>query len=106
MRTESLKFSIESSFSKISVTPGWRFSLTSIMTKQMPVIKNFSNAGSACSAAGLGTDLVRLCLKRNTSLLNSFFNEEGRKKIFVSFLVWYFLVVVFWSGIEHSSILA
>lgn len=80
------------------------------MTKQMPVIKNFSNAGSACSAAGLGTDLVRLCLKRNTSLLNSFFNKEGGREeenfCFVSFLVWYFLVVVFWSGIEHSSILA
>lgn len=101
MRTESLKFSTESSFSKISLTPGWRFSLTSIMTKQMPVIKNFSNAGSACSAAGLGTDLVRLCLKRNTSLLNSFFNKEGGREeenfCFVSslvffgccFLVWY-----------------
>lgn len=62
----------------------------------MPVIKNFSNA-ELC-VAGLGSHLLRLCLKRNTSLLNSFFNGEGGKKeenfCFVSSLV--FLVVVYW----------
>lgn len=62
------------------------------MTKQMPVTKNFSNAGLVCSA-GLGSDLLRLCLKRYTSLLNSFFNwESGREEehfCFVSSLMFF-----------------
>lgn len=80
MRTEPLKFPIESSFSKIALTPGLRFSLTSIMTKQTPSIKNFSNVGSTCSPAGPGADLLRLCLKRNASLLNNFFKRERGKE--------------------------
>lgn len=104
MRTESPKFSIEFSFSKIALTPGWRFSLTSIMTKQMCVIKNFSNVGSACSPTGLETDLLRLCLKRNTSL-NSFFNRErGREEENFCFVSNFFFWLLFFD--TQSSVLA
>lgn len=46
MWTKSLKFSIKGSLDRTALNPGWRFSLMPNTAKQMPVIKNFSEAGS------------------------------------------------------------
>lgn len=74
------------------------------MTNQVPVNKNFSNAGSACSPAGLGTDLLRLCLKRNTSLLNNFFNRErGREKEMFCFVSGLFFFGVFFGVVLSTA---
>lgn len=102
VRTESLKFSIESSFSKIALTPGWRFSLISVMTKQMPVIKNFTNAvllswELTCS----GFVLRGIPVFLSASLTEK---EEGSKTFFVVFR---FCFGFFWLffGV-HRSVLA
>lgn len=62
------------------------------MVKQVPVIKNFSEAGSACSAAGSGNDLFRLSLEGNSSLLNSLISVRGKDEEHSS-LCWEFLSV-------------
>lgn len=62
------------------------------MVKQVPVIKNFSETGSACSAAGLGNDLFRLSLEGNSSLLNSLISVRGKDEEHSS-LCWEFLSV-------------
>lgn len=64
MWTKSLKFSVKASLGRIALTPGWSVFLMPNTVKQMSVAKNFREAGSACSAGGLGNDLFR----RNTSL--------------------------------------